>query len=151
MTNEADVDTDAGIKRRSPAEHLPKWQPGQSGNPSGRPKGFSALIRDKTLDGVTLVEHAISVLKGIEVNGLKPSPELSFRAMEWLADRGWGKPLQNVEHSGEIIHNWDAFPNVDTDVLKAFVRACRALDEAKANVIDGESRMLGADEDESSN
>lgn len=47
--------------------------PGQSGNPGGRPKGLTALVREQTNDGQELVDLMTSVLRGkLVVNGKKP-------------------------------------------------------------------------------
>jgi len=78
---------------------LKSWQfkPGQSGNPSGRPKSFGNAIREKTQDGKELVDLMVRVMRGEE-----PGSRLSDRmaAASWLSDRGWGKPTQVAELSG---------------------------------------------------
>lgn len=84
------------------------FAPGQSGNPGGRPKGFAALVRERTEEGAPLVEYALRVQQGLEVE-LPDSPtvreavevaRLRLEAAKWLADRGWGAPVQQFEHSG---------------------------------------------------
>jgi hypothetical protein len=84
------------------------WSPGQSGNPGGRPKGFAALIRERTEEGLPLVDYAVRLQQGLEVDlpedaTVKERVEvarLRLDAGKWLADRGWGQPTQSVEHSG---------------------------------------------------
>jgi hypothetical protein len=70
--------------------------PGQSGNPSGRPKGFSTFIRDQTNDGQELAQFALDILRGKKGARLPQRLE----ALQWLADRGWGKAVQTTELSG---------------------------------------------------
>jgi hypothetical protein len=85
------------------------FQPGRSGNPGGSPKGFAALVRDRTEEGVPLVEFALRVQQGLEVDPseattIKERVELArlrLEAGKWLADRGWGAAPQPVEHSGD--------------------------------------------------
>jgi len=68
---------------------------GQSGNPGGRPKGLTALVREQTRDGAELVAFMLYVLRG------KRQPtRLRMEAAAWLADRGFGKALQQTEISG---------------------------------------------------
>lgn len=131
------------LERAITGGHAP-WKPGESGNPSGRPKSFASLIRAKSVEGEKLVSFAFKVLDGKEVNGVKPSIELSFRALEWLADRGWGRSVQNVEHAGQIVHTWDMLAGLDLEDVKALALAYRALQEQKAQAIEGESRVLEA-------
>ena len=59
-----------GAGARDSVGHLARYQfrPGQSGNPSGRPKtqGLAQLIRDQTGNGADLVAFLVSVVAGNE-------------------------------------------------------------------------------------
>lgn len=84
------------------------FKPGQSGNPGGSAKGFGSLIREQTRDGGELVAFALAMVRGKDVK-----MDLRFAAVQWLADRGWGKPVQLTEASGEvrIVLTWDDGPD----------------------------------------
>lgn len=69
------------------------WKPGQSGNPGGRPLSLMHLAREKTDDGVKLIDFALNVLTG-QITGAKVSDKIE--CMKFLADRGWGKPIQPI-------------------------------------------------------
>ncbi|MDI6773155.1 MAG: DUF5681 domain-containing protein [bacterium] len=98
--------------KRKPRRHGPgrPWQPGQSGNPGGRPKAVVAvaeLARQHT-------EEAVATLAAImraEVRGVRPGDMV--RAAEALLARGWGQPTQPLEHAAgeqrvviEYVNDW---------------------------------------------
>jgi hypothetical protein len=110
----------------SPSENRPEtvaprperpwlFQPGNRANPGGRPKGLTALVRQQTADGAELVEFMLAVLRGKKrVNGNAPSLARRMEAATWLADRGFGKVPQALEHTGQ-----DGAPMRFTLVLSA--------------------------------
>lgn len=85
---------------------MAKFVKGQSGNPGGRPKSLlSAVRRIVGDDGGDLVESwrliAFGTQKQIEAKyGAKATMRERLLAMQELADRGFGRPVQSVEMSG---------------------------------------------------
>ena len=78
--------------------NLRPWRPGTpSPNPGGRPKGLAARVRAQTDDGAELVDFMLNVLRGRRKAPLR----LRMEAAAWLADRGFGKVSQPLEHTGE--------------------------------------------------
>ena len=122
---------------------------GASPNPSGRSPGFASYIRTLSLDGEKLVDKVWQILLHPKGKGIA-AQKLQLECIQWLADRGFGKAVQNVEHSGTIAHAWDAFKDISTEDLQALVDAGRAIQEAKARAIEGEGRVLETDEEVSS-
>jgi hypothetical protein len=72
-----------------------RFTPGNRANPGGRPKGIASLVREQTKDGAELVAFMLSVLRGRKKAPLR----LRMEAAAWLADRGFGKALQQMELS----------------------------------------------------
>ena len=75
--------------------NLRPFAPGQSGNPGGQSRGLARLVREQTKDGAELVAFMLGVLRG-----RKQPLRLRMEAAAWLADRGFGKALQQMELSG---------------------------------------------------
>jgi hypothetical protein len=73
----------------------PAWLPGVSGNPGGRPKGIASLVREQTADGADLIDFLVKV-----VHNKRQPMRLRLEACAQLLDRGFGKPLQQMELSG---------------------------------------------------
>jgi hypothetical protein len=66
---------------------------GQSGNPGGRPKGLTRRVRELVGDdGAAIAEFMFAIMAD---DGSRTADRLE--AARWLADRGFGKPPQDVE------------------------------------------------------
>ena len=111
-----------GVPADQEATRLPngRWPAGVSGNKGGGlgpQKGFMTYARERTQDGKLLVDFAIRVLNGepmpVVIRRVLPTgetveekydmtPKLEHRltALDWLADRAFGKPVQKME--GEV-------------------------------------------------
>jgi hypothetical protein len=110
-----------------------RWQKGISGNPGGQPKGMAdvkRLARSFTQDAIaTLAE----IMKDTEQSG-----PARVSAATALLDRGYGKPLQQME-----VGKPGEFADMSDDQVDAFIRKTVAeLSAAKAFVMPSEDRSL---------
>ena len=71
------------------------FQPGQSGNPGGRPKG-EAKVREAAR---VHTEVAIGVLVSAMDD---PDARVRIKAAEVILDRGWGKAAQPIGGSDDL-------------------------------------------------
>jgi hypothetical protein len=79
------------------SQNLEPWKPGQSGNPGGRPKGLAKQVRELIgVDGLPLAEAMYDIAKD-ESEATRDR----ITAMQWLAERGWGKADQHIEVTGD--------------------------------------------------
>lgn len=87
----------AGARPAVPQPHGGALRPfpvGNRANPGGRPKGLMARVRAQTRDGTELVDFMLDVLRGKR----RAPMRLRMEAAMWLADRGFGKAMQQVEY-----------------------------------------------------
>ena len=123
---------------------LTPWQPGQSGNPAGRPPGpSSALILNQLLEGevdlshfepatmpqrVTLRHLAMMRLVQLAMGYKSPNGrwvEPSLRAIIEIVDRLEGKPTQKHQYSADSESS--ICPNITKEVamqVQAFIDEC---------------------------
>jgi len=76
-------------------ENLKPWEPGKSGNPSGRPKGavgFKERCREfMNIDGWPILVDMAN----------DPKNKDRFKAVELILGYAWGKPKQGIELTGD--------------------------------------------------
>jgi hypothetical protein len=97
--------------------HLKPWKPGQSGNPSGRPKKLPITDAVQALTNLPLSTLPTKILNKLKRAGFKPTDTFGVaighaqflealkgntKAFLAIADRIEGKPTQKVELSGNV-------------------------------------------------
>lgn len=90
--------TPTGDKPRGNVANLKPFKPGQSGNPSGRPKGIARAVRERFgEDPTSIVEFLIGVYQGTE-DGFRGADRI--KAAELALAYGWGKPAATQAPEG---------------------------------------------------
>jgi len=134
--------------------NLSPWQPGQSGNPSGRPRGtrdLAGYVLETTDGGRELVDALVSIARGIMPNvavqeGHRPRkhqqvrPADQLKAIEMLLDRGFGRSPQQLD----IAHSVTDRPleHLSDETLRLLVENARQLEEGSGVVIDREGKVV---------
>ena len=77
-------------------QNLKPWQPGQSGNPGGRPK---KRLLDEALEDL-LASNDAQAARDVAAALLKRARKGDIRAIQLIAERTQGKPKRAIEISG---------------------------------------------------
>ena len=117
---------------------------GVSGNPSGRPKGASGLasyIKARTDDGREIADFMMDVMRGDKIEGRAPKTVERMEAARWLADRAWGRAIQQQSDIKVDQHKPDQ--RLSTYSLEQLNALLDALENHVPTLeIDGEAREL---------
>jgi len=138
----------------NPENNLSPWQPGQSGNPSGRPKGtrdLAGYVLETTDGGKELVDALVSIARGVMPNvavqegsrtrkdqRVRPADQL--KAIEMLLDRGFGRSPQQLD----IAHSVSDRPleHLSDETLRLLVENAKGLEDGNGLVIDGDGQVI---------
>ena len=138
----------------NPDNNLSPWKPGQSGNPSGRPKGtrdLAGYVLETTDGGKELVDALLSIARGVMPNvavqeGSRPRkdqqvrPADQLKAIEMLLDCGFGRSQQQLD----VAHNVSSRPleHLSDETLRLLVENARQLEEGGSVVVDGDGQVV---------
>ncbi len=134
--------------------NLSPWKPGQSGNPSGRPRGtrdLAGYVLETTDGGKELVDALVSLARGIMSNvavqgGSRPRkdqqvrPADQLKAIEMLLERGFGRSPQQID----IAHSVTDRPlaHLSDETLDALVENGRQLEKGSGVVVDEDGLVI---------
>ena len=134
--------------------NLSPWQPGQSGNPSGRPRGtrdLAGYVLETTDGGRELVDALVSIARGIMPNvavqeGSRPRkdqqvrPADQLKAIEMLLDRGFGRSPQQMD----IAHSVSDRPlaHLSNATLQLLIESAKQLQEGTGVVVDEDGQVI---------
>ena len=138
----------------NPNNNLTPWQPGQSGNPSGKPRGtrdLAGYVLETTDGGKELVDALVSLARGIMPNvavqgGSRPRkdqqvrPADQLKAIEMLLERGFGRSPQQID----IAHSVTDRPlaHLSDETLDALVENGRQLEKGSGVVVDEDGLVI---------
>ena len=138
----------------SPNNNLSPWQPGQSGNPSGRPKGtrdLAGYVLETTDGGKELVDALLSLARGVMPNvpvqeGSRPRKEQQVRpsdqlkAIEMLLDRGFGRSPQQLDIAHSVSSR--SLEHLSDETLRLLVESAEQLKEGSGVVVNGDGQVV---------
>ena len=128
---------------------LRPWQPGESGNPTGRPKGIrelAQLVLAATENGEELVKALLAVIRGEvpDLPGVQKEQVVRvsdrLKAVEILMDRAFGKAPQHLELGGAGASKWDDVLESWTD--EDMMAVVRLRDQLRSGVIEVEGKVV---------
>ena len=138
----------------NPNNNLSPWKSGQSGNPSGRPRGtrdLAGYVLETTNGGKELVDALICIARGVMPNvavqkGSRPRkdqqvrPADQLKAIEMLLDRGFGRSPQQLD----VAHSVSDRPleHLSDETLRLLVESAKGLEDGSGVVIDGDGRVV---------
>ena len=134
--------------------NLTPWQPGQSGNPSGRPKGTKDLpgyVLETTTGGKELVDTLVCTARGAMPNvpmqgGSRPRkdqqvrPADQLKAIEMLLDRGFGRSPQQLDIAHSVSDR--PFANLSDATLQLLIENARQVEDGSGVVVDGDGQVI---------
>ena len=134
--------------------NLSPWKPGQSGNPSGRPKGtrdLAGYVLETTDGGKELVDALVSIARGVMPNvpaqkGSRPRkdqqvrPADQLKAIEMLLDRGFGRSPQQLDIAYSVSNR--PLEHLSDETLRLLVENAGRLEEGSGVVVDGEGQVV---------
>ena len=138
----------------NPSNNLSPWKPGQSGNPSGRPRGtrdLAGYVLETTDGGKELVDALVSIARGAVPNlavqkGSRPRkyqqvrPADQLKAIEMLLDRGFGRSPQQLD----IAHSVTDRPlqHLSDATLQLLVENARQLEDGSGVVVGEDGQVI---------
>ena len=138
----------------NPDNNLSPWKPGQSGNPTGRPRGtrdLAGYVLESTDAGRELIDALVCLARGVMPNvaaqkGSRPRkdqqvrPADQLKAIEMLLDRGFGRSPQHLD----VAHNVSSRPleHLSDETLGLLVENARQVQVDSGVVVDGDGRVI---------
>ena len=134
--------------------NLSPWKPGQSGNPSGRPRGtrdLAGYVLETTDGGKELVDALVCIARGFTPNvpaqkgsrprkGQQVRPADQLKAIEMLLDGGFGRSPQQLYVAHSVTDR--PLEHLSDETLRLLVENTRQLEEGSSVVVDGDGQVV---------